>query len=129
MEDNLMMRGIALIAALGVGFALASSASAAPIQWTGAGSNGHYYEFISSNPTDWLGAKNSAAAMTFGGSNGHLATSTSAEENSFITSLLNTAGGVYLGASDAPSQGGSEGSYQWVTGEPFAFTHWSIGEP
>jgi hypothetical protein len=127
MEGNLMMRGIALIA-FGAGLALASAASAAPIQWTGAGSNGHSYEFVGS-VLEWQDAKNAAAAMTFGGDAGHLATATSADENNFIEGLLGTANAAWLGAGDALILGTTEGSYVWVTGEPFTFTHWAATEP
>lgn len=58
---------------------------------------------------------------------GHLATVTSQQQMDTITALLeqNDLETVWLGASNYTSSGG----FQWVTGEPFEFAAWGIGEP
>ncbi|MFZ4594188.1 MAG: Ig-like domain-containing protein, partial [Verrucomicrobiaceae bacterium] len=88
--------------------------------------NGHYYEYISST-LNWTNAKAAAAARTFQGMNGYLATVTTQSENDFIkTKLLADA---WIGASDDfgqinsavgstlyANQSASEGKWYWVTG-------------
>ena len=58
---------------------------------------------------------------------GHLATVTSQEEQNFVASLigLGNKGYYWLGATDE----NIEGSWGWVTDEPFEYTHWDWGEP
>lgn len=59
-------------------------------------------------------------------SGGHLATITSAEENAAIASILPESGLSYwLGADDSQK----EGTFTWVTGEPFEFTNFAENEP
>ena len=70
----------------------------------------------------WHTAKADAEAR-----GGHLATITSEAEWAEICRLF-TPGeltGTWLGATDEES----EGHWEWVTGEPFAFSRWSAGEP
>jgi 5-hydroxyisourate hydrolase-like protein (transthyretin family) len=52
---------------------------------------------------------------------GHLATVTSAAENSFIAGLNSQI--AWLGATD----NGQEGLWKWITGEPFSFANWYAG--
>ena len=67
------------------------SAIGTPVQWTGAGSNGHYYDISQASGTNvppygglsWTEANSLAIAA-----GGYLATITSAGENSFIAGLL-----------------------------------------
>ncbi|MEZ5340907.1 MAG: lectin-like protein [Acidimicrobiales bacterium] len=56
---------------------------------------------------------------------GHLVTITSASENEFIRSNFLGEGGssIWLGFTDAAS----EGTFAWVTGEPFVYTNWISG--
>ncbi len=58
---------------------------------------------------------------------GHLATVTSAEEMATIRSLLSNGApyAYWLGASDEKA----EGTWEWVTGEPFSYSLWSSGQP
>ena len=58
---------------------------------------------------------------------GHLATITSQQQMDTITALLeeNQIGTVWLGANNYSSSGG----FRWVTGEPFEFAAWAVGEP
>lgn len=90
-------------------------------------SNGHYYELVSSN-LNWDQAKAAAQAKSYLGVTGHLATITSAQEQSFVTDQFfgRTAwlGGIQAAGSAEPS-----GGFGWVTGEPFSYTNWDTAEP
>lgn len=112
-------------------FTLGSVANAAPIQWTsGAGANGHYYEFVSS-PVDWATAMSNSAASTHLGLQGYLVTITSAEEQGFITGSITPSPTTiaWLSASDSAS----EGTYVWQAGpeagDVLTYLNWSPGEP
>ncbi|WP_426062321.1 lectin-like protein, partial [Hymenobacter sp. B1770] len=97
----------------------------------------HYYEFVSAPGICWTDAKAAAAARTYEGMQGYLATITFAGEKDF---LVNRAQGQYwFGASDA----GVEGEWRWQTGPEAgqliwrggptgigaAYTHWLPGQP
>lgn len=58
---------------------------------------------------------------------GHLAAITSAEEAALVEAMLDEAGlqAVWLGADNRNTSAG----FQWVTGEPFSYAEWGIGEP
>lgn len=116
-------------------------AQAAPIQF---GSN--YYDFISVAPSSgygisWSDAAAQAAASTFGGVSGHLATVTSAAENNFLSSTFALAAtriqGAWLGG-----QVDSSGVGSWAAGPeagqvysyfqvaaPGAYANWGGIEP
>lgn len=109
--------------------ACATSAMAAPVQWTvGSGGNDHWYEFISTSVT-WQNAFTAANAASYGGMNGYLATITSANENSFVAGVANGAL-AWLGGSDA---GNAVNSWTWRNGPEnglaFTYTNWNGGEP
>jgi hypothetical protein len=89
-------------------------------------SNGHFYEFVSTGAT-WTNAKTNAAAKTYLGLTGYLATITSQTENDFIQQKLSADG--WVGASDSytqinaatgitsfADQTAAEGKWYWVTG-------------
>jgi hypothetical protein len=108
---------------------------ASPIEWsTDVGGNGHFYEVILvSEGITWENAN--VAALEAGG---YLATITSAEENTFVHSLAAcnpdfwTDGGIcgpWLGGFQAEGSIEPSGGWQWVTGEPFIYTNWTINEP
>jgi len=109
---------------------------AAPIQWSG---NGHYYDLVfpDQNVT-WFDASQLAAQSIHLGVNGHLATTTSQEENAFLRDTF----GALL--SSVPNSGNPfdvdsawigltdfvvEGTYLWHAGEPFSYADWWPGEP
>lgn len=108
--SNLSRSALLLAAGLLSGVA----ATAAPTVWSG---NGHAYEFIAGNYT-WQDAKAAAAA-----SGGYLATVTSEDENTFLTTLSTDVG--WLGGTDEAV----EGTWAWITGEAWGYTHWNGGEP
>ena len=116
-------------------FALSSArAQTGPVQWTGPGSNGHYYEIKQATGTNvpaygglsWTEANYLATAA-----GGYLATITSAAENSFVAALLESspADRAYLGGTDSAT----EGVFKWAggpeAGANFSFTSWNSGEP
>lgn len=107
----------------GVGDACASDPSRAPhdgaVRWTGAGSNGHWYQRFD-HSVDWDTARAECAAI-----GGHLATLTSAEEDAFV-GALNAGRNSWLGGYRSPS---NLGIWVWVTGEPWSFANWIPGEP
>ncbi len=108
------------------------------VQWpTASGGNGHWYKVISDqNGMNWEQA--STAALRVGG---YLATITSAQENSFVSSLcpLENLGlwELWSGVSFGPWIGGSAPSpranaltgWSWVTGEQWSYSNWHPGEP
>ncbi len=83
--------------------------------------NGHSYK-IYDRILNWHAAKSECEIL-----GGHLATITSAEEQSFIVTLLRTDSWSYfwLGATDEVT----EGQWLWITGESFLFQNWAAGEP
>ena len=78
------------------------------------GTNEHFYKFVSTGAT-WTAAKTAAEAATFNGLRGYLATSTSPEENGFITSRVGTAQ-AWLGGADGGTTGGTDRQWRWVGG-------------
>jgi len=116
-----------------------SYCAAYPSQWPiASGGNDHFYDVILvPGGINWESAKTAAIAA-----GGHLATITSPEENAFIHGLASSNpdfwsfqphSGEYIG----PWLGGFQpegspepgGNWQWVTGEPFAYTNWTPREP
>ncbi|MFT4543101.1 MAG: hypothetical protein ACI841_001860 [Planctomycetota bacterium] len=95
--------------------------------------NGHFYQWV---PTtmDWPSAKAAAEAMTFQGVNGYLATVTDPGEDNFVYYTLNggALGNSWLGLwqdSGAPGYAEPAGGWTWVTGEPYVYENWRVGEP
>ncbi|MFY7971085.1 MAG: HYR domain-containing protein, partial [Flavobacteriales bacterium] len=92
----------------------------APVSLTGytlIGEFGGHRYFRSTGTGSWTAA-NTAANAT----GGHLATITSAGENTFLTGLGSN---LWIGLSDVTT----EGTYVWVTGEAFGYTNWEGGQP
>ncbi len=99
-------------------------AAAQAVQWTsGPGANGHWYEVVATPAgIRWTDANAAAASILPGG---HLATIGSLEENDFVFSLVDDAQywyedsfGTKLGPWLGGTDGGVEGQWEWVTGEP-----------
>ena len=98
--------------------------------WDG---NLHFYELIEvPEGITWDQAKIAAESTTRNGIPGHLATITSAEENSFIVEAFQElfTGGVWIGADQEPGNAPDHG-WRWATGEPWIYTNWrsAIPEP
>lgn len=88
--------------------------------------NGHFYEFKSGS-FSWTTAKTNAAALTFYGLHGYLATITSQAENDFIQQKTSADGWIgasddysyinaAIGSSTYANQAAAEGKWYWVTG-------------
>jgi hypothetical protein len=107
----------------------AGVANATPVTWAG---NGHRYDVITGGSViNWDQARLLAEGM-----GGHLVTITSAEENTFVASLVSSQGTndlqrYWLGGYQAPLPCGTEplGCWAWVTGEAWTYTNWAGGEP
>jgi hypothetical protein len=88
-----------------------------------AGGNGHAYG-SERKTTDWTSAEK--AAVKRGAT---LVTITSAEEQAFVASRFligaDSTTVYWIGCTDEAA----EGTWQWVTGEPFSYTNWKGGEP
>ena len=115
-----------LLAASSAANAQCPPAPPGAVQWrVEDGGNGNWYMKVawtpsSTGPVWWLVAKQEAEAV-----GGHLATITSAAENDFVRPL------VMDGAFNVSLLGGFkvDGSWRWVTGEPWTFANWYPGEP
>ncbi len=79
--------------------------------------NGHWYELLGDTVT-WPVAEQRCEAIR-----AHLVTLTSAAENTFVVSTFGGHG--WLGATDRRT----EGTWQWVNGETFAFSAWAPHQP
>lgn len=111
--------------------------SAAPVEWpVSEGGNGHYYQVVNNTGYRWILALAIASNMSHAGLDGHLATFTSAEEESWVfENVLSTQGirgRVYhLGGWAAHMFGhpGGLDGWQWITGQPWDYENWAPGEP
>lgn len=83
--------------------------------------NGHYFELYD-YPTSWYDAKNFCESL-----GGHLVTITSAQENEAVLQLAKkgTKSRYYIGGTDEKT----EGTFEWITGEPFTYRNFAGGEP
>jgi parallel beta-helix repeat protein len=90
------------------------------------GGNGHVYEYVEI-PGTWASARTAAATRTFRGMTGHLVTITSAFENALVGSFRGANQDLrgWIGLTDEVT----EGTFQWITGEPLVYTNWNSGEP
>jgi hypothetical protein len=106
------------------------------------GPNGHFYQVVLEPSLLWEEARDHAAALTFNGVHGYLATIISAEEDQFIENLRQQAapggygalwvGGSQVGTGTLPTDG-----WYWVNGEgPIptsaggdGYSNWQPGEP
>jgi hypothetical protein len=110
-----------------------------PVQWAvSQGGNGHWYELVVfSASTDWTTARTRAEAR-----GGHLATLTSAAENSWVfTNIAQFADGWWCGLDCyGPWLGGYQdrtagdfsepgGGWRWITGEPWSYAAWEPNWP
>jgi len=81
----------------------------------------HFYEFVPAHKITWTAARDAAAARSYNGMTGYLATVSSQAENDFIKARCLGAG--WLGGSDADE----EGVWKWVTGPENETIFW-IGD-
>jgi len=107
------------------------------------GATGHFYDYVAAT-LNWTDAKNAAAAKTYLGLQGYMATITSQEENDLIAAKVYA--DAWIGASDSASEGYwywvtgpetgkliSTGNYSSSTGNPKvasgSYMNWASGEP
>lgn len=84
-------------------------------------STGHYYQYVPNIGINWTNAKNAAAASTYYGLQGYLATITSMAEVQI--SGVQASGAGWIGGSDADA----EGVWKWVTGPESGTIFWNGG--
>jgi gliding motility-associated-like protein len=82
-------------------------------------STNHYYQYIPNTGISWTNAKNAAAASTYYGLQGYLATITTVEEVQI--SGVQASGAGWIGGSDEAN----EGVWKWVTGPELGTTFWN----
>jgi hypothetical protein len=85
--------------------------------------NGHYYGFVEvQESVNWFEAKDLAEGMVYNGMDGHLATVTDSQEQTFLINSFPEIfpNYVWLGASDEAI----EGDWVWITGEVWDYTDW-----
>ncbi len=92
---------------------------------------GHYYEAVATGNIGWTASRNAAAARSYAGCPGHLATLTSAQEMAFIGTNFPAAlsGNYYLGGYQLPGSEEPAGGWTWITGEPWDYANWAPNEP
>ncbi len=97
---------------------------AAPVYWDPAsGGNGHYYEYVNVGSFINRNVANTAAqAKSYLGVQGHLATITSAAENTFVSNNWDKTFSMWLG-------GYYQSGWKWVTGESWVYQNWDSGQP
>lgn len=100
------------------------------------GSIHYYYAVDAPGGIDWLAASDSAARL-----GGYLATLTSQPENDFVFGLVNLRpywyrrpgsgywAGPWLGGRQRAGAPEPDSGWEWVTGEPFDYTNWTLGQP
>lgn len=121
-----MKRTLILVAAIALvltGMAATAQASDLPSH------EGHYYELVADPGIAWPDAAMAAEAKS-AGCPSHLATVTSAHESGFLYGTFGEDyNGLWLGGFQDAGVVPPDAGWQWVTGEPWSFTEWAVGEP
>ena len=88
----------------------------------------HYYEAVSTT-LNWSAARTDAKVRSVSGLSGYLANITSAEEQSFIQSILPSNWEVWFGLNDITT----ENTFSWAdgpeAGQTVSYSNWNPGEP
>lgn len=107
---------------------ICTNVNAALVQWRiEDGGNGHWYDIISTS-LSWQNAKADAENQYFMGVQGHLATLTSEQENSFVIKNLPIYD-QWIGGYQTSTDVEPNGNWAWITGEEWSYTNWARGEP
>ena len=102
-----------------------------PRQWTGAGSNGHWYA-VAINPAGDVHWRFDEAVAYAQARGAHLATFSDQQENVGVYNLLRLGAGYFagwFGLAQTPGSSEPAGGWGWITGEPLTFSYWQPGEP
>jgi hypothetical protein len=99
--------------------------------------NGSYYELVDVDPpVGWFEARDLASGRSVEGCReAHLVTITSAVEQSVVDGLvadLPSPVNVWIGGFQQwwePREMSLDLNWQWITGEPFVYENWALGEP
>jgi hypothetical protein len=95
--------------------------------------NGHYYQLVEvPEGITWTSARTAAAAKQYNGMPGHLATITDQNENAFIVAHCGNdrVQCKWLGGYKSPTDPENPAAnWHWITGEPWQYTNWAVGEP
>ena len=105
------------------------------VRWSAAeGGNDHFYQVVLfDEPISWTDANSLAREL-----GGHLVTITSQAEDEFVFRLIDDAKywypglnlrGPWIGAYQPEGAPEPDGNCRWVTGEPFEYTSWDVGQP
>jgi hypothetical protein len=109
------------------------------LQWTGPGSNGHYYQLLSGAGRSFSEASTLASAATYNGLQGYMMTVTSKGEQDFMLNFPNFM--YWINGSDRETEGvwkwlggPEEGQVFWTGGvngstPPGGYANWWFGEP
>lgn len=92
---------------------------------------GHRYELVETLFESWDDANAAAVAMpTRKNQCAYLATISSPGEQAVVTELMaGSTVNAWLGAYQPPGELSLDQGWQWVTGEPWNYTNWAVGEP
>jgi hypothetical protein len=105
-------------------------ATTSAFYWSPAvGGNGHFYEYVNTPTSSWNAANLAANSSSVLGRPGRLVTIASAAENTFVMSLRTSMKlgdmRAWIGLRDLDGSN----TWDWVTGEPFTYSNWGVGEP
>jgi hypothetical protein len=112
--------------------AMTRPADAGPVVFFAGTDN--YYQVVEIKLT-WDEARDAAAAQTYLGRTGRLATITSDAENNFVIDHvipnLSDGDSYWLGGLQPPGSDEPAGGWRWITDEPFVYSKWrpSTDEP
>lgn len=93
---------------------------------------GRWYEAVTvAGGITWNSARTAAAARSYQGHTGYLATFTTAEEDQWVsTTFPQASSNKYLfGGYQAEGSAEPAGGWRWITDEPWLYTRWDAGEP
>lgn len=102
-----------------------------PIQWPiSQGGTGHYYEVRELPGLTWNEANGYAMGLTHLGLRGHLATITTAEEDTWLrATFFDGEQSFYFGGYQPSGSPEPDGGWTWVTGEAWTFWGFATSEP
>jgi hypothetical protein len=108
----------------------ATVAATNAVLWSAsAGGNDHFYEYVNTPTPSWSTANTAANGRSLLGLKGHLVSITSAGENEVVRNIYLGMGlddmRAWIGLTDPAGAF----AWSWVTGEDFAYSNWSAGEP